>query len=163
MIIMAQPIKNSKIKKPRKKPSRQIAGKRRHKEYGTSKLEETFAKEFLDKLDVDYVYQFKAEEIGRYYDFCVITKSGSKVLVEVDGDYYHGYGKVWEEKNPMQKHNEYVDRIKDEWALARGIPIIRIWEHDIRNNPGKVMKTLKESLGNYDEKYSRKKEKNKRH
>ena len=39
---------------------------RTHKqEYGTSKLEERFAKNFLDKLGVEYKYQYKAESIGR--------------------------------------------------------------------------------------------------
>ena len=44
---------------------------------------------------------------------------------------------VHEEKSPMQKHNEYVDKVKDTWAAEHGIPLIRIWEHDINDNPGK--------------------------
>ena len=162
---MAQPIKNKEVKKIVKKKNshHQITKKRKHKEYGTSKLEEKFAKEFLDKLDVEYEYQFKAVEIGRYYDFKIKTKAGSIIIIEVDGDFYHGYNLVHEEKNPMQKHNEYVDRIKDEWALAHGIPIIRIWEHDINNNPSKVMSILKESIGINDEKKIKKDNKNKRH
>ena len=63
----------------------------------------------------------------------------------------------------MQKHNEWVDRVKDEWALARGIPVLRIWEHDIRDNPEKVMKTLKEAIGKYTEKQKKKDAKGKRH
>ena len=161
---MSQPIRNKTIKpKTGRKYSSQISKKRKHKEYGTSKLEERFAKEFLDKLGVEYVYQFKAEEIGRYYDFKITTPKGSTVLLEVDGDYYHSYGLVHEEKNPMQKHNEYVDRVKDEWALIHGIPIIRIWEHDINNNPSKVMKMLRELFGKYDEKYIKGQNKKKRH
>lgn len=158
---MAQPIRNKEIAKKsnkQKKPK-----ERKHKEYGTSKLEERFAKEFLDKLGIKYTYQFKAEDIGRYYDFLIESPAGSKIIVEIDGDFYHGYGKVWEEKNPMQKHNEFVDRIKDEWALMHGIPIIRIWEHDINDNPSKVMKLLIELVGKYNEKYIRKQNKNKRH
>ena len=158
---MTQPIKNKDkkdIKKAKTKNKRV-----RHKEYGTSKLEERFEKEFLKKLGVQYQYQYKAEEIGRYYDFCVILPSGSKVLIEIDGDYYHSYGLQHEEKNPMQKHNEYVDEVKDRWALVHGIPIIRIWEHDINDNPTKVMKMLKESFGQHEEKGKKRNEKNKRH
>lgn len=33
-----------------------------------------------------------------------------------------------------------------------GIPIIRFWEHDIRKNPEKVMKELKERLYIQDKK-----------
>lgn len=58
--------KVSKVKKVLKKPTQK---KRWHPKYGTSKLEEDFAKEFLDKLGVEYVYQFEAKDIGRFYDF----------------------------------------------------------------------------------------------
>ena len=75
-----QPIKNKRNKtiikknnhRPREKPK-----------YGTSKLEDKFAKEFLDKLGVIYERQFEAKDIKRFYDF----KIGS-ILIEVDGDYW---------------------------------------------------------------------------
>ena len=50
------------------------------------------------------------------------------------------------EMNPMQKRNKRVDALKDKWALLHGIPIIRIWEKDIRENPEGVMKMLKDRL-----------------
>ena len=62
--------------------------------------------------------------------------------------------------NPMQKHNKRVDEYKDKWALMHGIPLIRIWEKDIRENPKMVMEELKKRL------YIQEKEiekKNKRH
>lgn len=155
---MTQPIKNKSIKTLKKKSHQTVSKKgRKHKEYGTSKLEERFAKEFLDKLGVKYEYQFKAEEIGRYYDFRITTPMGSSILIEVDGDFWHGKDLVYEEKNRMQKHSEYVDKLKDEWALVHGIPIIRIWESDINNNPGKVMKMLKDALYIQDKKDDMKK------
>ena len=42
----------------------------------------------------------------------------------------------------MQKKNHRVDEIKDRWAALHSIPLLRIWEHDIRTNPTKVMQTL---------------------
>lgn len=48
--------------------------------------------------------------------------------------------------SPMQKKNKRIDEHKNEWALMHGIPIMRIWEYDIRNNPSGVMKSLKERL-----------------
>jgi hypothetical protein len=59
----------------------------------------------------------------------------------------------------MQKHNEWVDKVKDEWAAQHGIPLIRIWEHDINNNPSEVMKMLKRRLGEVKEKQDKKNEK----
>lgn len=60
---------------------------------------------------------------------------------------WHGYGLTNEEKNPTQKRNARVDKIKNMWAIMNGIPILRIWEHDINDNPEKVMKLLKETIG----------------
>ena len=138
---MVQPIRNNIIHPKKKKTT--TKGRKKHKEYGTSKLEEKFAKDFLDKLKVKYVYQFKAESIGRYYDF-YLPENG--VIIEVDGDYYHSKGLVYEEMSPMQKRNKRADKQKDHWALINGIPIIRIWESDINKHPEKVMNMLKERL-----------------
>ena len=114
----------------------------------------------MDQLGVKYIRQFEAKDIGRFYDFFC---PDANVIIEVDGDYYHSYGLTHEQKNPMQKHNEWVDKVKDEWALLHGIPILRFWEHDIHDNPNKVMMALKESIGKYTEKKKKKDAKGKRH
>ena len=133
--------------------------KRTHPEYGTSKLEDKFAKEFLDKLGVVYERQYLAKDIKRYYDF----KVNSLILIEIDGDYYHSYGVVYENMNPMQKRNARVDRIKNEWATEHGFLLVRIWEHDINKNPDKVMKMLREVIGENDKKVKILENKKKRH
>lgn len=117
--------------------------KRNHPEYGTSKLEQRFAKDFLDKIGVRYVYQFKMESIGRYADFYLPDEN---VCIEIDGDYYHSYGLLYEQMSPMQKKNYRVDRQKDRWCMINCIKMIRIWEHDINNSPQKVMKLLETEL-----------------
>ena len=158
---MPQPVpkrKSAKVKVT--KLSKEVKKKKPHPKYGTSKLEDYFAENFLNVLGIKYVRQFEAKEIKRFYDFFC---PDANVIIEVDGDYYHSYGLTYEEKNPMQKHNQWVDKVKDEWALSHGIPILRIWEHDIHDNPEKVMKTLKESIGKYTEKQKKIREKNKRH
>lgn len=172
---MAQPTrKQDSSKKPRsrtakkkRKPTtseiikRNIErSKKPHPKYGTSKLEKKFAKEFLEKLGVKYEEQFYVDSIKRYYDFYL---PDYKVIIEVDGDYWHSYGKVYEEMTPTQKKNARVDKIKDEWALSHGIPIIRIWEHDINKNPEKVKKTLIERLDVRNEELIIKENKKKRH
>lgn len=141
---MSQPIKkillSNGIKKPKKKPQQR---KKKHPEYGTSNLEKKFANEFLDKLGVSYTYQFKVASIGRYFDF-KINPDGP--FIEIDGDYYHAYGKLYEEMSPMQKKNNMVDRLKDAYCSRNGFKLIRIWEHDINSNPSKVMDILKKEL-----------------
>ena len=132
---------------------------RKHPEYGTSNLETRFAKNFLNKLGYKYETQFKAESIGRYYDFYI---PAANLLIEIDGDYFHSYGLVYEEMNPMQKKSKRVDKDKDKWALTHKIPLIRIWEHDINNNPKKVMEMLEKEIPYYIEKYNKELEKKKR-
>lgn len=159
---MAQPVKKEikkvhKIKKVKKTVSQ---GKKKHKEYGTSKLEEKFAKEFLEKLGINYVYQYKAESIGRFFDFYIPS---ANLIIEIDGDYWHSYNVEYENMTPTQKRNKRVDEAKDKWAVFHGIPVLRIWEHDINKNPAKVMQVLKEKLSVCSDKVKLEEEKKKRH
>ncbi len=162
---MLQPTRRDKAATVKKKKVKKTTprGKRPHPKYGTSKLEDRFAKEFLDRLGYKYERQYEAKGIGRFYDFAVKQDNGAVVLLEIDGDYFHGHGLVHEEKSPMQKHNEWVDKVKDEWAAQHGIPLIRIWEHDINDNPSEVMKMLKKRIGDATKERDRKNEKKKRH
>lgn len=157
-------IKNKSKKRTTPKAKTAIGAVRHphHQKYGTSKLEEDFAKNFLDRLGVKYVYQFEAKDIGRFYDFYLPSHN---LIIEVDGGYYHSDPRVVNENklNPMQKHNRRVDEYKNKWALAHGIPIMRIWEKDIREAPDKVLKELKERLYIEDKKVTLTEKKNKRH
>lgn len=169
---MKQPIKKNKkqeIKYICSKPSKiSHRGKKRHKDYGTSKLEKDFAHDFLEKLGLKFVYQYEAKDIKRFFDFAVtafesypykyILKEGvnaidqnaqlfiPQFLIEIDGDYYHSNPLTVNQNklNPMQKHNKFVDKLKDEWCGMHCIPLLRIWEYDIRHNPKKVMDMLAE-------------------
>jgi very-short-patch-repair endonuclease len=172
---MRQPIKKGKlINKPKPKTKKRLRrpdGKleRVHPKFGTSKLEQDFAEQFLDTLGIDYIWQFEAKDIGRFYDFAVILNNemttGNMLLIEIDGGYYHSDPRVVKEDklNPMQKHNKRVDEYKDKWALLHGIPLIRIWEKDIRENPKGVMKELKKRLYIEDKRVTLTEKKNKRH
>ncbi len=175
---MKQPIKKrgtsiikNKSKKRTVPKTKSVRGTVRphHQKYGTSKLEEDFARDFLDKLGVKYIYQFEAKDIGRFYDFAIILNdnmtTGNMILIEIDGGYYHSDPRVVKEDklNPMQKHNKRVDEHKDKWALLHGIPLIRIWEKDIRENPKMVMEELKKRLYIEDKKITITEKKNKRH
>lgn len=144
------PAKNSTIKESfiRKNDTPK---ERKHPEYGTSNLETKFSKEFLDILGLTYQTQYKAESIGRYYDFYIPS---CNTLIEVDGDHYHSYNILYENMSPMQKKNHRVDKIKNKWAREHNIPLIRIWEHDINKNGKKVMEMLKEEIKKNTELYN---------
>ena len=190
---MKQPVKRGKTvhgKKPKvkerlRKPNGRL--ERQHPKYGISKLELDFAHNFLEPLGIKFIYQYFASQIGRYYDFAIISndeknleyeiKDGLKsvkqegqvvpitILIECDGSYYHSDPRLVkeDEMNPMQKKNKMVDEIKNRWALLHSIPIVRFWEKDIRENPSMVMKQLKERLYIEGKAQNKKKERNKRH
>lgn len=157
--LVSKPKKKRTVSKVKKTTRMTV---RVHPKFGTSKLEEDFAKDFLDKLRVRYVYQFEAKDIGRFYDFYL---PDNNLIIEVDGSYYHSDPRLVKEENmnPMQKHNKRVDEYKDKWALMHGIPIMRIWEKDIREDPKMVMNELKKRLYKEAEKKTLIEKKNKRH
>lgn len=166
---MKQPLrKNIKIK-PKKvvktKPKRPIYQKSLQ-QYGTSQLEKDFAHNFLDKYGIKYIYEYEARDIKRFYDFAIVSKKAKYIteekeglisiiqgiqytpidlLIEVDGGYWHSDPRIVDESNlnAMQKRNKMVDELKNKWASLHGIPLIRIWEYDIRHNPQKVIDELK--------------------
>lgn len=134
---------------------------RKHPKYGTSNLETKFAKKFLDKLRVEYITQFKAESIKRYYDFYIPS---ANLIIEIDGSYWHSDPRLLEGKEltPTQKRNKRVDKDKDKWAVEHKIPLLRIWEYDINNSPEDVMKMLVEKVAYYTDKHNKEIEKKKR-
>lgn len=188
---MKQPIKGKgkiKRKKPqnfkRKNPFQTI--NKTNQQYGTSKLERDFARDFLDAYEINYIYQFEAKEIGRYFDFAITAdkrpfvkeekdgimsiKQGDPMFdcsffIEVDGDYFHGNPIIVSEDklNPMQKHNKFVDKLKDQYAGMHCIPLVRIWEYDIRNNPVKVIEELKKYIAISEKKIKIKENKRRPH
>ena len=73
--------RNKKVKRKTVATNKQ----RRHPLFGTSKLEKDFAKDFLDKLEVEYVWQFEAKDIKRWFDFYILKHN---LLIEIDGGYW---------------------------------------------------------------------------
>lgn len=178
---MKQPIKGDAKAKTKKKKKKTVAVKKANpfnakkkrntnQKYGTSKLERDFAKDFLDKNGIKFVYQYEATDIKRFFDFAVTSysevnyiteiKDGIKCvkqdgqyfpvsfIIEVDGGYYHSDPRVVDENklNPMQKHNKFVDKVKDRWCGLHCIPLLRIWEYDIRHNPKLVLEQLSQYI-----------------
>lgn len=158
---MKQPIRKNIVKSHKIRVKKSKPKKHKNK-FGTSKLEIKFKEEFLDKLGINYIYQYEIESIERTYDFYL---PDSNLLIEVDGDYFHSNPMFYTEDKltPTQKKNKRVDEYKNKWALMHGIPILRIWEYDINNNPKKVMDILKKHIDINTKKVLFLEEKKKRH
>lgn len=159
---MPQPIRKNIAKElPKKKKKklqtthaakvREIRKKMKgNQEFGTSKLEERFARDFLDKLGLKYTYQYKAASIGRYFDFRICPDLRGPII-EVQGSYWHGDPRIYEEKdlNKTQKRDIKIDEIKRKWCARNGVKLIYVWEKDINETPTRVMEMLKNELKPY--------------
>lgn len=155
--------------------------------YGTSQLERNFARDFLDKMGLVYIYQFEAKDIKRFYDFGLTCyddvtynyeeKDGIRcvkqegqffpldLLIEVDGSFFHADPRVVAEGKitPIHKHNKFIDSLKDQWAALHGVPLLRIWEYDIIHNPKMVEKEIEKYIKSGKKKKQIKENKKKPH
>jgi hypothetical protein len=160
------------------KPKKHSASRRRgiyssrphRQKFGTSKLEEKFAHQFLDKLGVKYVYQYEATNIGRYFDFRIYHEyeGGAKhmgPIIEIQGTYWHADPRVYdvEDLNRTQKRDIIIDEVKRKWCSKNGIRVIYVWEKDINERPSEVMSMLKEELKAYRSEIELLDDKRKRH
>lgn len=64
------------------------------------------------------------------YDFKIKNK---RILIEVDGDYWHGNPEMYEEFNHIQLSKKKRDKEKEEFAKKHNFKLFRIWESDLTN------------------------------
>jgi very-short-patch-repair endonuclease len=114
-----------------------------------SKLEDIFKDILINNFDfienVNFYHQFYIREIKSLYDFKI---SGKKLMIEVDGDFWHcnPKSKFSIPEYSVQKKNLIKDEIKNKWCLDNDFTLLRFWETDINDNPNIVIKTLKKYL-----------------
>ena len=78
--------------------------------------------------------------MGKIFDF---YEPISNTLFEVDGNYWHGDKKIYEELNSMQKRAIKNDDYKETLAKGLGFNIVRIWESDLKKDYLGVKKRMK--------------------
>lgn len=79
--------------------------------------------------------------MGKIFDFYIPSKN---ILIEIDGDYWHGNPELFEEQNGMQRRAAKNDAYKDVIAKGLGYEIERIWESDLKKNYNKVKEKMKQ-------------------
>ena len=111
---------------------------------------EQAVQDLLDEMKVPYEIEiplpFKLS--WKHYD---IGLSDHAILIEVDGDYWHGNKEVLSEEqkiNWMQMKNKQNDLLKGWLAKTKGYTLIRIWENDIKTDVpavrAKILKVIRE-------------------
>ena len=134
----------SKLFKKEKKKLLNLATKTKYIESQAKKMSRnmTWPEREFKKLMKELKIKCESQKIvgGKVYDFYL---PDSNILVEVDGNYFHGKDLVYEEKSPMQKKISRNDGIKDIQAKAYGYKIERVWESDLKDNYNEVKKRFK--------------------
>jgi len=70
-------------------------------------------------------YKYK----GYFFDFYLLEYN---ILIECDGDYWHGFGKLDEELDEVQTRSRINDKIKNKLVDdSPNIKLLRFWEHEI--------------------------------
>jgi G:T-mismatch repair DNA endonuclease (very short patch repair protein) len=83
----------------------------------------------LKELNIKFKQSYKYK--GHYYDFYLPEFN---ILVEVDGNYWHGKNLEWDKLNNTQKNSRINDEKKNKICLENQQPLIRLWEDEINKH-----------------------------
>lgn len=87
---------------------------------------------------------FEQKELGYH---CVdVFLPAYKVIIEWDGDYWHGNPEIYAELDATQRNSKRNDKAKSTYFGKRGYILLRFWEQDIKNNPSLVKQTIREAM-----------------
>jgi len=108
------------------------------------------------KNKIETIVETKLKELGLNFQYSVIIGHKqydfgcrkSRVLLEVQGDYWHGNKNIYKEEdlNPIQKTNISRDILKKEFAEKHNMKLFYIWEEDINSGNFEVLKQIKEYI-----------------
>lgn len=101
--------------------------------------------DILKELGVDYEREFGVYFGGsfKYYDF----KVGEKLLIEVDGDYWHSNLDSNKPNSKFLLENKRNDVAKTWIAKQRGFRLLRFWESDVLHSRDRVLNEVRDEVG----------------
>lgn len=73
---------------------------------------------------------------------CDFLIKDTKKIIEVNGDYWHGYQKKFEDLDEKVKKSvsSYIKKVK--YYKDNGYELLEVWEHEINNNLNEVVKKI---------------------
>lgn len=129
------------IEKIRQATIKQLSEQRVHKT-GIEKIIENLLKE----NNINYKYSFILE--NRQFDFCLLDYN---IIIECDGDYWHGNPKFYPILTEQQKMKQKDDLIKTNIAKENNFFVFHFWEYDINNNLDNIKKQILNKIKDYEE------------
>jgi len=98
-------------------------------------------KEILNELNIQFEHQFRLQ--NHLFDFHLLN---TNILIEVDGDYWHGNPKKFSKLNKVQKIVKQKDLKKESFAKENNFILLRFWEDNILNNAKEVKNIICKTL-----------------
>jgi len=97
-------------------------------------------KKLLNELNIPFIHQFRVKGINHNFDFHI---SNTNILIEVDGDYYHGNPKKFIKLSEIQIQWKQRDEKINKLAKTNNYILLRFWASDILHNEENVVESLK--------------------
>ena len=87
---------------------------------------------FLKQLGIEYFIHFCINEIEHAYN-CDIFVPSMNLIIECDGDYFHGNPSLYplHDLNKKQKEQRWRDEVRNKELIEKGFNILRLWENEI--------------------------------
>ncbi len=95
---------------------------------------EILTESILNENNIKNIPQYKYK--GYSFDFYLPDEN---ILIECDGDYWHGYGKLDEDLDYNQLRSRNNDKIKNKLAKSGNIKLLRFWEHEIHQEDFEIV------------------------
>jgi len=87
---------------------------------------------FLSDLDISFKTHIYIQKIEHAYQ-CDILIPEKNLIIECDGDYWHGNPIKFDLLNKMQKDKQILDGIRTNELIKEGYSVLRLWECDINS------------------------------
>jgi G:T-mismatch repair DNA endonuclease (very short patch repair protein) len=110
-------------------------------EIKTNTKPERIFKQYLEGWGISYIQNYKFKH--HHFDFYLTDMN---ILVEIDGNYWHGKNLGEHELNPSQIKSRKNDLKKNKICLENNQPLIRLWEDELNE---KVIKNKLQYEGKY--------------
>ena len=138
-------LRNLKKNVNRKAPSQLKYASRKNKamtsiEYAVHEILVDIGDEFRIEIEREYPIQWANQY--KFFDFRV----GDKILIETDGDYFHGNAQIISERKMWMLENKKNDLMKNFIAKRSGFILLRFWEHEINLDIEKVRKKIRDTI-----------------
>lgn len=98
----------------------------------------------LDRIGAAYVRQHVVG--GKFTVDAFLPES--RVVVQFDGDYWHGNPDCYETPDKRQQKRMNFDRSQDAYMRKCGYRIVRVWESTLRKDPESVERLIRQTVSN---------------